>query len=1005
VEGLAGDRIFSIAGDDKNNVWVGTDNGVSQFIGNKIINYTTKEGLNDNQVFKIVVDKDMVLVGTAKGVSMLKEGKFVPFSKDSLFSVSTVYSIYKDKKSRIWFGTKKNGLYLSEGNNFKRFTLEDSLLNMTIRVISEDSEGRIWIGTDQGFNFFEANKLIPSEVKRNTYMAFYPDVNGTMWLATYSEWLSNYTKKNGKDTMLSSYMLHGTKIRALLIDKEQSIWLGTETGLIQIPFRHIKNYNAKDGLHQNNVFGICAGVRPSEYWIGADAKGVSCFFENKTIKDAFVNYTYTEEESEINEKKRLIGSSISSILRDRNRRIWLATYQGITVFNATDSSFNHYCIKNDKKIPNTTEVANMKSNAFYCLFEDYRGLIWAGSNKGIMIFSDTSITCLNDNIPELNETYVFNIFQDKMGVYWFATQSGVMSWNEKKLSKFNKENGFTDGRVNTIEQDKYGALWFATKEGVFAFNGYEFKRIDKSTGLLSNNIYSLKYDGNQYIYIGSDKGMDKMDVSIYKQLGEIQVKHYSLLDGFLGVECNMNSMFIDSIGRVFVGTVEGFNIYDPTKERRNTVVPKTRINKLLLNFNEFNFSPYCDKIDSVTGLPVNLKLPYNMNHLSFIFASNSLLIPEKVMYRYKMVGIDTVWSPSFSKNDADYPTLQPGKYTFQVISCNNDGLWSDNPASFSFEISPPFYMTWWFITTVSVFLVSLIFFAIKFREANLKKEKRVLEQKVQERTVEIAKQKEIVEHKNKDITDSINYAKNIQEALLPAKKEIAQIFPDSYVIFKPRDIVSGDFYWIAHKENCTYFAVADCTGHGVPGAFMSLLGIAFLDEIIASNPSIPTSVLLNMLRDNVIDSFKSTGGKDGMDISMIRIDWQARKIQYSGANNPLYFVRNNVLKEYKAQKMPIGYYPEPVPFEYTEIDLSAGDTIYLFSDGYADQFGGPLGKKFKYKALKDLLTSVGWQPMVQQCISVEKSWTDWKGEHEQVDDIILIAIRFSEQTFEGKQLG
>jgi serine phosphatase RsbU (regulator of sigma subunit) len=435
----------------------------------------------------------------------------------------------------------------------------------------------------------------------------------------------------------------------------------------------------------------------------------------------------------------------------------------------------------------------------------------------------------------------------------------------------------------------------------------------------------------------------------------------------------------------------------------NTRKPDTYITRILNNFQEnFEWGKYCNGFDKETGLPINLILPYDKNHITFHFVANSLSAPEKVLYKYMMEGIDTSWTPPMAINEAIFATLPPGKFTFKVKACNNDGIWNEIPTSYSFEISPPWYLSLWFIIPLIIVIIILIFAFIKYREAALRRDKLRLEKTVTERTSEVVHQKEIVEQKNKDITDSINYAKNIQEALLPTRAEIGKHFPESFILYKPRDIVSGDFYWISHRNNRTYYAIADCTGHGVPGAFMSMLGIAFLDEVIGMNPEIESNELLNQLRQNVILSLRQTGeagqSKDGMDINLIVVDWEKKILEYSGANNPLYLIRNSYLTEYKGDKMPIGVHINKEPFSINRIPFSLGDSIYMFSDGYADQFGGPHNKKFKYKSLKELLIKISNQPMVEQGKILNKTIEEWKGDNSQLDDIIVAGIHFGKIT-------
>ncbi len=256
----------------------------------------------------------------------------------------------------------------------------------------------------------------------------------------------------------------------------------------------------------------------------------------------------------------------------------------------------------------------------------------------------------------------------------------------------------------------------------------------------------------------------------------------------------------------------------------------------------------------------------------------------------------------------------------------------------------------------------------------------------------------------KDITDSINYAKSIQRALLPKNNEIKSLFPESFVLFKPRDIVSGDFYWLAHREKKTYFALADCTGHGVPGGFMSMLGVAYLDEIIGANPSINADNLLNTLRHNIIVSLhhsdEMSQSKDGMDISLIIVDWDKNEIEFAGAYSSLYLIRNKQLNEFKGDKMPIGLHIRNHPFKMQIIPFLKGDSFYLFTDGYVDQFGGPKNKKFKHKSLKNLLLKIAHLPMSEQYETLDKNIEEWKGESSQVDDITMAGIHFGDKTLE-----
>ena len=293
------------------------------------------------------------------------------------------------------------------------------------------------------------------------------------------------------------------------------------------------------------------------------------------------------------------------------------------------------------------------------------------------------------------------------------------------------------------------------------------------------------------------------------------------------------------------------------------------------------------------------------------------------------------------------------------------------------------------ITLLILGVISLVFVAylIYFKFKSSEKRRRFIKE-----------QKEVVDTKQKEILDSIYYAKRIQDALLKQEIEESNSFPEHFVMFQPKDIVSGDFYWTLEKQNHIYMAVADCTGHGVPGAFLTMIGTAFLNEITSNEIPLSPAEVLNQLRDRIIQELCQGGAdedtKDGMDISLVRIEKNSRKIEWAGANNPLYILRKQEIIQVKGDSQPIGFYSKPFPFTNYNFDLEEGDCLYMFSDGYADQFGGEKGKKLKYKPFKELLKNYSNQSMQYQKVALSEAFNDWKGEYDQIDDVCLMGIRF-----------
>lgn len=293
---------------------------------------------------------------------------------------------------------------------------------------------------------------------------------------------------------------------------------------------------------------------------------------------------------------------------------------------------------------------------------------------------------------------------------------------------------------------------------------------------------------------------------------------------------------------------------------------------------------------------------------------------------------------------------------------------------------------------------------LKMRD-ELAETERTLERKVEERTEEVVRQRDEIERQRlkladlyKDVTDSIRYAKRLQYSILPPQDVIEKVCPNSFVLFKPKDIVSGDFYWFFQTEDKSLVSAVDCTGHGVPGAFMSLVGANGLNAAVKEHQKTEPALVLNELNKFVSESLNKSNEdstvRDGMDLSFCTIDYKNQKLQFAGANNPLYLIRNNELLIYKADKFAIGSFdPSEKGYENQEIDIQKNDMLYLFTDGYADQFGGERGNKYLYKQFRETLMNIHNLPVKEQHDYLKNDIETWQGTHEQVDDILVIGIR------------
>lgn len=362
---------------------------------------------------------------------------------------------------------------------------------------------------------------------------------------------------------------------------------------------------------------------------------------------------------------------------------------------------------------------------------------------------------------------------------------------------------------------------------------------------------------------------------------------------------------------------------------------------------------------------------------------------NSILYQYTVDGMMDDWS-KWSSHSTINLMLPHGTYSLRVRAKD---IWGNitEPRQITFTIKTPFIQTTFFYILVLALGLVAVVIIVRFRERHLQHENHILEEKVRERTAEIEAQKQ-------EITSSIEYAGRIQQAMLPMEEVFKNAFSEHFIMFRPRDIVSGDFYWIGEDSKHYFFTVADCTGHGVPGAFMSTLGMSTLNEIITNKSDLHANTVLNLLRIKIKTSLHQTGKEgeaaDGMDIAFCILHKDKKILEYAGAYNPLFICQGGEVKEYKADRMPIGIYVgEKESFTNYEINVSKGDVLYLFSDGMPDQFGGPGSSKYKKSSLKKLFSTIFDKPLGEQKVIIENEFERWKGNGAQIDDVTVVGVR------------
>ncbi|HEY6160508.1 MAG TPA: triple tyrosine motif-containing protein, partial [Bacteroidia bacterium] len=765
-------------------------------------------------------------------------------------------------------------------------------------------------------------------------------------------------------------------------DRENNLWFGSwGAGLVKYSGSRFTYVDERYGLLNNSIIGIAPGS-DSSLWFSSEV-GLSRYNPFAQDENYFTNY------DNCNGKKL---EKVMGVLIDRNGSAWMPGYFG-----------SGYKLENGKVTPLPWLIG-------FCIMQDHLGRIWrGGDNTGIKRFDPNEPyrdkpTEKQFLVKEKSMNRILGLYEDSHGNVWGMNDvRGVNVVMGDSCFHFEKKDGFVSDAVQGITEDGKGRLWLGMREnGLLLCKLNENRSIsilDSVTtrdGLSSNSIGSLIFDRQGDLVIGTLNGLSVLHMKEYDE-GKKIISSYARTEGFRAGECNQG-ICLDKLGRVWLSSAKGAWCYDPSAGKGNELPPITHITGADLFFEPTDWKQYGDHFDKFSGLPTGLELPYNKNHITFHFSGISLTAPSKVKYQYMMAGIDRDWSPADNRREVTYPNLPPGNYTFLVKACNNNGTWNTEPVSFRFSILPPFWQRTWFYALVMLALVAGVWYYVRWRERKLKIEKSVLEEKVRARTVELRVAYGQIEEKNKDITDSINYAKRLQQSILPSEEIMHKLLPHSFVLYLPKDIVSGDFYWMDEQDGKIIFASVDCTGHGVPGALMSMVGNAALNEIVLEGHVTQPDKILAQMREKVIRVLRQKGHeaqtRDGFDIAIC--SWDGKNtLQFSGANNPLFHIRAGELKKIAGDKQPVGTHEgEAKDFTLHTLQVQKEDLVYIMSDGYADQFGGPKGKKFKQVQLQELLRRIHHLPVHEQKKVLAGTFDSWRGSLAQVDDVCIIGVKF-----------
>ena len=1067
-EGLPSQSVVSCLEDSKGYMWFGTQGGLTCYDGYSFKTKWNDKKLKGTIIYKIVEGNDLMWFQTGEIYNNKFSFKieFLNQLTDSIgellipdylrtsngLKFTNVIADIKQINFDQLLYTACNKLFI---NNLKTTTLDSIEFKDVLNIDLSDTIA---------FRFIEDSEK-PTLFFEKGIIEFNPDLKGSKFIEfnfdNEKEKLKNYTRHNS-DTLLfisnlnnfyfyvesaqeyvywftdNSLHLDKLELNEMTYSKKRELFMVVGgTTFINYDLSKKRKVNLKDMVMILDPSKNHQQPRITD--IHYD--GNNCFWAVSRDRGVFkLNYKHQKIKTFEISKKNYEELSILNVVQI-DSSLLLTTNFGLL----------EYQIKNDSLFPFSYRIKNLPGSlhnkkdqmgSFYYDFE--KRVLWHGNNKFLVKYNMNNKTgefinemenyCM-DLVVQDNKTIWISdlghgllnksIFSDSLKYFKYGESdypdqtntisalklkdqflfistntAGLVKLNTKtlKFSSIGSEYETTTLGLDIVNDSIWVSTW---SNGLLCFDantGLLIDSIKKENGLPSNSTTMIKIDVLGNLWATSSFGLIQFDknsrkVNIFNKKNGL--KNVSLLSTSSKISENQN-------GELFMANNNVIYSWNPLDFINDTTLPNVYFDNIY-----FNYKNSQEKIEILNNqyqkLKNNYTLTYNQNNISFQFSAIHFSSEGNIEYTYRLNGLETEWS--FSKERSiEYSRLAPGIYTFEVKAANSDGIWS-KPISFSFNITPPFWITWWFITFCIFLLILIIYFMFRIRTNQLKSRQIELEKIVKRRTKELAekhaeseKNRLLVEEKNKEINDSINYAERIQRSFLASEELLNANLNEYFVFFQPKEVVSGDFYWASKLNNGNFAIVnADSTGHGVPGAIMSILNISAIEEAVKEGSTTPHEIF-NKTRKFIIERLKkdgsSEGGKDGMDASIICFDFENCKFSYTAAQNPIWVIRNGEFKEIKPEKMPLGKHDkDKIPFVGGEFEIQQGDQIYTLTDGFQDQFGGAKGKKFMVKKMREYVLSISHLPMKEQHQKIKEVFSNWKGDFEQVDDVCVIGIK------------
>jgi ligand-binding sensor domain-containing protein len=657
-------------------MWVATDNGLYRYDGRAITQFTTRNGLADNDINCLYLDmRSNLWIGSAHGFGKYVQGKFMFYGDDTGFEGRNVRSITQDNDGNIWIA-HAGGATMFDGELCANYTTRNGLSSSDVYVALNDGKGNIWFGTSAGITKYAAGAFDAIHAgagqTNNIITCAHRDSGGNLWFGS---------SENGLSRLDSERFIHypendqmGKRVYAIIQAINGNMICGTSLGGTTV--FDGKHYTLLDGIEgfTSSIVQAFYYAPDSTLWVGTQDEGAYKFSKSK-----FMRFTMGDG---------LVSNNVSGFAMDNHGNMWGASADsGLSVISPPGDSL--------ATIKNYSVSNGLSSNRTSAIVHDPAGIIWVASeDKG------------------LNKVVI-----------------PVDSLSPPMISNLVVRDGLTSNSIHSLALDAKGNLYAGTTKGINIYDGKRFYKVLKSDGLGSNNIYSLTLDNEGNLWAGTERGVDR--ISFQGSFAVVSVRHYGTEDGFKGVEVYRNSSCKDRSGNIWFGTVNGLVKYNHREEPLAKLTPKVHLTGIKLFFNRIETTEYVDSVTAWYPVPTALTLPYDQNNLSFSFVGIHHRNPQAVRYRWMMEGFNNTWSPELTEREATFSNLPPGDYTFKVLACNEANIWSETPASFQFKILPPYWELWWFRGLILAAVVFVIWGIFYFRFRSIKAKNSIIQERLQ----------------------------------------------------------------------------------------------------------------------------------------------------------------------------------------------------------------------------------------------------------------------------------